>query len=74
MEQREIKGKISIEKAIELKWSAVRVIQFYFPDKSDEECDYILWEETCFPFSNEVMLEQIYEKYLNSLSNSPGNG
>lgn len=70
----ENKEKLTIEKAIELKCSAAKVVKYYFPDKSDEECEFILWEETCFPFSNEVMLEQIYEKYLNSLSNSPGNG
>lgn len=61
------KAKITIEKAISLRWSAIRVIQYYFPDKSDEECDYLLWAETCFPFSNEIMMEQIYQLYINSL-------
>lgn len=63
------KEKLTIQKAIELKFSALKIIQYYFPDKSNEECDYILWEETCFPFSNEIMMDQIYELYLKSLSN-----
>lgn len=70
----ENKEKLTIEKAIELRFSAVKVVKFYFPDKSDEECDFILWEETCFPFSNEVMMEQIYAMYINSLINSQSNG
>lgn len=40
----EKKEKLTIQKAIELKFSAIKVIQYYFPDKSVEECDYILWE------------------------------
>jgi hypothetical protein len=69
----ELKEKLTIEKAIELKLSATKVVKFYFPDKSDEECDYILWEETCFPFSNEVMMEQIYKMYTDSLENKLAN-
>lgn len=61
------KAKITIEKAISLRWSAIRVIQYYFPDKSDKECYFLLWAETCFPFSNEIMMEQIYQLYINSL-------
>lgn len=30
------------------------------PDITDEEAEYILWNETCYPFDNETTLKQIY--------------
>ena len=30
-----------------------------FPDKTDKEIDYILWEKTCFPLDNPKACEQL---------------
>ena len=30
--------------------SWIDLVKKYFPDASDELCDFILWEKTCFPF------------------------
>lgn len=40
------------------------VFQKYKPDITDDEINYILWNETCFPFDNEITLKQI-ESFLN---------
>lgn len=40
-------------------------VRYYFPNATDEECDYILWEETCFPLSGEETLKQLWEVYKN---------
>lgn len=40
------------------------VIRYYKPDATDDECEYLLWNETCFPFSDETTLKQL-EALLN---------
>lgn len=35
------------------------VIRYYKPDATDDECEYLLWNETCFPFSDETTLKQL---------------
>ena len=37
------------------------VIRYFKPDATDEEVDYILWEETCYPMSTEETLKQLNE-------------
>lgn len=44
------------------------VIRYYWPEKTNEECEYILWNETCYPFSDETTCHQIYNLYLTQLS------
>ena len=41
------------------------LIRHFNPDWSDERCDYYLWEETCFPFSTEVLINQLNKEFLN---------
>lgn len=39
-------------------------IKYYFPNAEDDECDFILWEKTCFPFDREYTLDDLYRYYL----------
>ena len=49
----DVVGKIS--------WQSV--MDYYFPDCSKQEQDYILFEKTCFPFDDEVTLDQLFDEY-----------
>lgn len=30
--------------------SAIDIVRQYFPDATEDDADYILWNQTCFPF------------------------
>ncbi len=48
-----------------MNWSDV--FKYYFPKMKKKEAVHLLWEETCYPFSHEIALEQIYKLYQESL-------
>ena len=58
-----MKDRLTIETAIANNYSAVDCVKYYWPEISDKDADFILWEETCFPCDNEAMLSQLYNKY-----------
>ena len=39
------------------------LVREYFPDATDEEGDYILWEHTAFPFASVKHIEMQIAKY-----------
>ena len=55
-----MKEKLTLEKALELNLKWHDCIRYYKPDATDDECEFILWEQTCFPFDHETTLNQIY--------------
>jgi len=59
-----MKRKLYFSVARKRKFSPINCVRYYFPNKSDEELDYILWEKTCFPFGTHRMLTQLYNLYL----------
>ena len=44
-----------------MSWHAI--MKHYKPDITEKEADYILWNETCYPFDNEITLSQINEYF-----------
>lgn len=44
-------------------WDLVRK---YFPEATDEECEYILWEKTAYPMGNVNTVEQHIKELANS--------
>lgn len=34
------------------------VVRKYFPDATDKECDFLLWEKTCFPMGDREEIEE----------------
>jgi len=46
----------------------LEVMREFKPDITPEEADYILWECTCYPFSDEITLAQIKEHFNTSLN------
>jgi len=61
--------KLTIQKAIENKFTPIDWVKYYFNDISNESASYILWEETCFPFSAEITLNQLHEYYIKNTEN-----
>lgn len=55
---------ITLQHAIDNKFTAVDCVRYFKPDWTDKECDFYLWEHTCFPFSMEVMIEQLNKYFV----------
>lgn len=53
------KRLFTIEAATEKKMNWFDVIRFFSPTATDEMCDFLLWEQTCYPFSSEMTFKQI---------------
>ena len=47
-----------IRKSEEPVITFIDLVRKYFPDYTIEECDFILWERTCFPFGTLDMIEK----------------
>jgi len=43
-----------------LKMTWQQVLAHYFPHLSAQQRDYILWNETCYPFDHQRALEELY--------------
>lgn len=41
-----------------------QIFNYYFPEMEEEEVEFLLWEETCYPFSLSQTLKDIYNIYL----------
>lgn len=41
------------------KMTWLEVVQYYKPEATEKEAEHILWEHTCYPFSDETTLRQI---------------
>jgi len=41
----------------------LELVRKYFPDATDDEADYILWEFTAFPFAPAEHIEKQIAKY-----------
>ena len=35
------------------------IVRHYKPEATDEEVDFILWEQTCYPMDNFTTIEQL---------------
>jgi len=44
----------------------IDLVRDYFPNASDEECDFILWEKTAFPMCGFDKVKEQLEEYVNS--------
>jgi len=60
---------LTIEYAIENKLSPLDCVKYFNPDWTDEQCEFHIWENTCFPFSNELMIESLNEQFLKNGTN-----
>ena len=52
--------RLTLEIAIENKFSPMECVKFYDQDLDDKHAEDILWAHTCFPFDTEIMLTQLF--------------
>lgn len=57
--------KLTLEYAMENKFTFKDCVKYFKPDADDEYCDFILWEKTCYPFSTEGIISNLNELFLN---------
>lgn len=38
-------------------------LRYFNPHWSDDECEYYLWEKTCYPFSVEILIKQLNKEF-----------
>lgn len=51
-------------------FNAIDMVKFFNPNWSTEDCDFYLWEMTCYPFSTEILIEQLNQHFVkNSINN-----
>lgn len=60
-----MKEELTIQKATELKLTPIQCVKYYDEALSDEQADWILWNETCYPSNQEIMLEELFEYFSN---------
>lgn len=57
-----MKEKLTLEQAKDMTWG--QLIGYYFPKWTKQEIDWFIWNQTCYPFSTQKTLDQLYEYYL----------
>ncbi len=51
--------ELTLEYVIKNNLTPLECVRFFDKDISEEEADFIIWEKTCFPFSNESFINQL---------------
>jgi len=41
----------------------LELVRLYFPDASEDKCDFIIWEKTAYPFASWITLERQLEEF-----------
>lgn len=54
---------LTYQYAIENDFTPMDCVRYFKPEASDQECDFILWEKTCFPASTETMIAQLNQYF-----------
>ena len=57
---------LTLEYTIENKFTPIDCVKYFKPDWTDEYCDFYLWENTCFPLSNEIFIKQLNKQLTNN--------
>jgi len=57
--------KLTLKYALKNKFTPIDCIKYFNPKWTDVECDFYLWEETCFPFSTKDMIKQLNKEFIN---------
>lgn len=55
---------LTLQHAIDNKFTAIDCVRYFQPDWTDEECDFHLCEFTCYPFSMQIMITQLNQYFL----------
>lgn len=55
---------LTLEYAIENKFTAIDCVKYFKNEWSDDECDAYLWTATCYPFSTQKMILQLNKQLI----------
>jgi hypothetical protein len=55
--------ELTIEQANKMHY--IDWVKHFKPDWTDEQCEFYLWEYTCFPFGFKETIKQLNEQLLN---------
>jgi len=55
---------ITIEYILENKLTPVQCVQYFKPEWTVEQCDFFVWEQTCFPFDTVSFIKQLNESFI----------
>jgi hypothetical protein len=55
--------ELTIEMANQMPY--INWVKHFKPDWTDEQCEFYLWEYTCFPFGFKDVIKQLNEQLLN---------
>jgi len=61
---------LTLEYAIENKFTPIDCVKYFEPEWEDGECDYYLWERTCFPLDMQKTIQQLNEALLKNNKNN----
>ena len=64
-----MKPKLTLRTAANDGFTLFGCVTYYWPYYTDEQCEFTLWEKTCYPNSSEIMLNQLYELYIKENEN-----
>lgn len=59
--------KLTIKHAIKNQFTHQDCIKYFKPEWTSDECNRYLWEETCFPFSTELVIHHLNSHFLNMI-------
>lgn len=55
---------LTLEYAIEHKFTPIDCVKYFKPNWCNVGCEEFLWNFTCYPFSNERMIEQLNQQLI----------
>jgi hypothetical protein len=57
--------KLTLETALEHRFTVVDCVRFFNNELTFKECEFILWEHTCYPYGFQLMIKQLNEYFEN---------
>jgi hypothetical protein len=57
---------LTIEEVIQSKMTPIEWVKYFNPEWTNEECDFYLWEQTCYPMDTQSVINQLNNKFLNN--------
>jgi hypothetical protein len=55
---------LTLEYSLEKKFTPNDLVRYFKPELTDKECDWYLWERTCYPFDLKTTIEQLNTIFL----------
>ena len=57
--------ELTLAYALENKFTPNDMVRYFDKEMTDEQCDFVLWDQTCFPFDMKGTVTQLNNLFLN---------